>query len=112
ISSKQHHYDAKGIGTMKKAVWLAVLALVLVISACGGSNKGNEASPSPKGSSEAPAADKKLYIPIISKGFQHQFWQAVKIGAEKAAAEFGVEITFEGPETEAQVDKQLEMLQV
>ncbi|MBW7462157.1 substrate-binding domain-containing protein, partial [Paenibacillus sepulcri] len=46
------------------------------------------------------------------KGFQHQFWQAVKQGAEKAASEFNVEITFEGPETESQVDKQLEMLQV
>ncbi len=52
----------------------------------------------------------EIYIPVISKGFQHQFWQAVKQGAEKAAAEYGVEITFEGPETEAMVDKQLDML--
>jgi ribose transport system substrate-binding protein len=51
------------------------------------------------------------YIPVISKGFQHQFWQAVKLGAEKAAAELKVRITFEGPENESQVDKQLEMLQ-
>jgi ribose transport system substrate-binding protein len=35
------------------------------------------------------AAQEKLYIPLISKGFQHQFWQAVKLGADKAAAEFG-----------------------
>jgi ribose transport system substrate-binding protein len=59
----------------------------------------------------APAADKKLYIPVISKGFQHQFWIAVKNGAEKAATDLGVEITFEGPETEAMVDKQYEMVQ-
>jgi len=51
------------------------------------------------------------YIPVISKGFQHQFWQAVKLGAERAAKEFKVRITFEGPESESQVDKQLEMLQ-
>jgi ribose transport system substrate-binding protein len=51
------------------------------------------------------------YIPVISKGFQHQFWQAVKMGAEKAAKELKVRITFEGPENESQVDKQLEMLQ-
>jgi ribose transport system substrate-binding protein len=51
------------------------------------------------------------YIPVISKGFQHQFWQAVKMGAEKAAKELQVRITFEGPENETQVDKQLEMLQ-
>jgi ribose transport system substrate-binding protein len=56
------------------------------------------------------AAQDKLYIPLISKGFQHQFWQAVKAGADKAAAELGVEVTFEGPDTEAQVDRQIDML--
>lgn len=56
------------------------------------------------------SAQDKLYIPLISKGFQHQFWQAVKLGADNAAAEFGVEVTFEGPDTEAQVDKQMDML--
>jgi ribose transport system substrate-binding protein len=56
------------------------------------------------------AAQDKLYIPLISKGFQHQFWQAVKAGADKAAAEMGVEVTFEGPDTEAQVDRQIDML--
>jgi len=52
-----------------------------------------------------------IYIPLISKGFQHQFWQAVKQGAEKAAKDLNVSITFEGPESESQVDKQIEMLQ-
>lgn len=52
-----------------------------------------------------------MYIPVISKGFQHQFWQAVKAGSLKAAAQYNVDITFEGPETEAMVDKQMEMLQ-
>jgi ribose transport system substrate-binding protein len=49
-------------------------------------------------------------IALISKGFQHQFWQAVKAGADKAAAEFGVNVTFEGPESETQVDRQMDML--
>ena len=57
------------------------------------------------------SAGAETYIPVISKGFQHQFWQAVKMGAEKAAKELGVRITFEGPENETQVDKQLQMLQ-
>jgi len=59
---------------------------------------------------EAPA-NAKPYIPVISKGFQHQFWLAVKKGAEQAATELNVEITFEGPESEAMVDKQVEMFQ-
>ncbi|WP_421928512.1 ABC transporter substrate-binding protein [Neoaquamicrobium sediminum] len=57
-----------------------------------------------------PASAQETYIPLISKGFQHQFWQAVKAGADKAAAEFGVTVTFEGPDTEAQVDRQIDML--
>lgn len=52
----------------------------------------------------------EMYIPLISKGFQHQFWQAVKAGADKGASEFGVTVTFEGPDTEAQVDRQIDML--
>lgn len=55
-------------------------------------------------------AQDKLYVPLISKGFQHQFWQAVKAGADKAAGELGVEVTFEGPDNESQVDKQIDML--
>lgn len=50
------------------------------------------------------------YVALVSKGFQHQFWQAVKAGAEKAGQEYHVRVTFEGPETEAMVDKQIDML--
>ena len=55
-------------------------------------------------------AQQQQYIPLISKGFQHQFWQAVKSGAEQAGKDYNVRITFEGPETEAMVDKQIDML--
>ena len=58
----------------------------------------------------APAMAQDLYFPIIAKGFSHQFWQAVKAGAEQSAAEHGVSITFEGPNTEAEIDKQTDIL--
>ncbi|AXF04616.1 ABC transporter substrate-binding protein [Paraburkholderia hospita] len=61
------------------------------------------------GASNLAYADEP-YIPLISKGFQHQFWQAVKSGAEQSAKANNVRITFEGPETEAMVDKQIDML--
>jgi ribose transport system substrate-binding protein len=81
--------------------WLGGLtAVVLLAAACGGTPAST--SPSPAG---------KSFIPMISKGFQHQFWQAVKQGAVKAEGQFGVRIDFQGPENESQVDKQLEMLQ-
>jgi len=63
------------------------------------------------GNAQAQAqAQAQTYIPLISKGFQHQFWQAVKSGAEQAAKDYKVQVSFEGPETEAMVDKQIDML--
>ena len=61
------------------------------------------------GAMRARAQDKP-YIALISKGFQHQFWQAVKAGADKAAADLGARVTFEGPDSESQVDRQIDML--
>ena len=57
-----------------------------------------------------PAQAQEYDIALISKGFQHQFWQAVKAGADQAAADLGVTVTFEGPESESQVDRQMDML--
>jgi ribose transport system substrate-binding protein len=80
---------------------IGVAAAALVLSGCA------------SGGTADPGADaEKPYIAIISKGFQHQFWQAVRAGAEQAAEEFDVEITFEGPDTEADVEQQIQQLQV
>ncbi|TSA19946.1 MAG: BMP family ABC transporter substrate-binding protein [Actinomycetales bacterium] len=57
------------------------------------------------------AADKELNIQMVSKGFQHQFWQAVRTGSEQAGKALNAKITFVGPESETMVDKQLEQLQ-
>src|SRR5258708_25401718 len=51
------------------------------------------------------------FIPMLSKGFQHQFWKGVKQGAYKAGQDCGVGVDFVGPATEAQVDVQITMLQ-
>ncbi len=50
------------------------------------------------------------FVPVLPLGVAHQFWQAVKAGAEKAAGEYGVEIVFDGPEEETMVDKQVDIL--
>ena len=78
------------------SVFATLMVIAILVSACA--------------PAAAPAAAKP-YIPVISKGIQHQFWQAVKKGAEQAATDLNVDITFEGPETEAMVDKQVEMFQ-
>jgi ribose transport system substrate-binding protein len=80
---------------------VGVVALVLVSAACGSDNGAGTDT----GSGDRP------YIALVSKGFQHQFWQSVREGAEQAAEEFDVEITFEGPDDESQVAQQIDMLQ-
>ena len=82
----------------KKFFLLAfVLAILTVLPSCGGVVSTTSAS-------------KRTYIAVVSKGFQHQFWQAVFAGSKAAAAEFDVDITFEGPPSEADIDKQIEMV--
>ena len=49
-------------------------------------------------------------IYLVSKGFQHQFWQAVYQGATEAAEEYGVQIDFQGPDTESNYAQQVQML--
>ena len=56
------------------------------------------------------AADKTLKLELVSKGETHQFWQAVKKGAEEQAAKMNATIHFQGPANETMIDKQLEML--
>jgi len=78
----------------------AATALGLALAACG--------SDSDDGGSDA--SGDQPYVAIVSKGFQHQFWQAVKQGAEDEAKRQGVKITFEGPAAETEVEEQMTML--
>ena len=55
-------------------------------------------------------AEERLYIPVMAKGFQHQFWQTVAAGAQKAAEDYNVDIYFDGPASETNIDEQVEML--
>ena len=61
-------------------------------------------------SDSAPKANGEIYIAIVSKGFQHQFWQTVYSGSKAAAEDLGVKITFEGPPSETNIDTQIEMV--
>lgn len=94
---------------MKSKSLFVVVSLLLIVSLIAACQPA--AAPAQPAAQQPAATGAKPYIPVISKGFQHQFWQAVKQGSEKAAADFNVTITFEGPETEAMVDKQVEMFQ-
>lgn len=84
---------------MKSSKRLSVIVLAIVLMAvamptfAGGQQDGG-----------------KPYIAVVSKGEQHDFWQQVKLGANAAASDYGVDITFEGPASESDVQDQVEML--
>jgi len=84
---------------------VATTAVTLALSACGSSSSSGGGS-----GTSAGGGGGKPYIAIVSKGFQHQFWQAVKKGAEQEAKKDGATISFEGPPTEADVEAQINML--
>lgn len=95
---------------------IGLLSLAMIVNACGAAQPAapaEEANEEPAASAEdsGDTSGENPYIAVVSKGFQHQFWQAVNTGADRAAEEFNVDITFEGPESESQVDKQVEMVQ-
>lgn len=76
---------------MKKILLLSftLIGLTALLSSCG---------------------NKEPYIAVISKGFQHKFWVTVREGAETAAKENSVKISFVGPETESDSKAQQDLL--
>ncbi len=110
---------------MKKLTAL-LLALVMTFGmvACG-SKTNDTTTPSTGDTSNTDTTDtgdtgdtptedtgsgETLYIPVMAKGFQHAYWQAVKQGADQAAEELGVEIYFAGPASETNIDEQVNMV--
>ena len=112
---------------MKKLTAL-LLALVMTFGmvACGSKSNDTTTTPDTGDTSSTDTADtgdtgdtatedtgsgEKLYIPVMAKGFQHAYWKAVNQGAEQAAEELGVEIYFNGPASETEIDAQVNMIQ-
>ncbi len=95
------------------AALLSTMVAVSALSACGGSAKPAEsaaADSSKTEKTETAAAAENMHIDVIAKGFQHQFWKAVELGTKKAAEEFKVDVTFQGPDNESAIAQQVEYL--
>jgi len=69
-----------------------------------------ESDGEPMAEGDIPMGDGTQTIYLVSKGFQHRFWQAVNEGAQQAGEEFGYKVEFVGPENETQVTQQLDQL--
>lgn len=89
-----------------KKVGIVLLAMLMVLTVFVGCSKSDE-------SGAATVSAEKKVIGVVAKGESHAFWQAVKAGAEDAAAKYGYTITFRGPASESAKDlpSQMEMVQ-
>jgi ribose transport system substrate-binding protein len=56
-------------------------------------------------------AESEMYIPVVSKGYQLEFWQTVKLGSEAAAKELSVKTSFVGPSDETQIAEQIQLME-
>lgn len=84
----------------------STLALVLVSALLAACSKSPQ---QPAGTASKPA--EKMKLGVIAKGTIHEFWLAVKAGAEAACAEEGVEMLWDGPSTETRHDEQRRILE-
>ena len=110
---------------MKKKVLATLLSVAMVATmlvGCGSTATTEATEVAPAATEEAaPAATEAateaaapaatdLSFEIVSKGFQHQYWQAVLKGSQNKADELGVTINFVGPNSESDIADQVQML--
>ena len=107
------------------AALLSTVMVASALTACGGSGNKTTSTKSAasatsttstaksstaKSSAATSTTSGSKHIDVIAKGFQHQFWKAVELGTQNAAKEFGVEVTFQGPDNESAIAQQVEYL--
>lgn len=95
-----------------KYAWIALFIFSLAVMGCG--QKTTPQPQPPQGKTEQPPAPAKkdhLKIGVVPKGISHQFWLTVKAGADAAGKEFNADITWQGPDKETEIDKQVNILE-
>src|SRR5262249_38994169 len=100
-----------------RAFW--ILALVgLAAAGCvrETSQENSTPAPTPSATPSAPAATEpkgaanRLKIAVVPKGTTHQFWQTVKAGADAAGGELNVEVLWNGPKKETDIQDQIDII--
>ena len=117
---------------MKKRLFSTVICAAMVSTMVMGCSSGSSApATTTAAATAAPEAEVKdttaadteaaktegavdysdVTVEIVAKGFQHDFWKAVKMGSEQAAKDLGLKSTnFVGPASESAVAEQIEQL--
>ena len=87
----------------KSSIRIFSLFLLLSVVSLFGCGSGSR---TPKSSSDGP-----LQIAVIPKGTTHEFWKAIRAGAEKAAKELDIEIFWKGPQKEDDRSQQITVVE-
>lgn len=80
--------------------------MALSLAACGGNT-----TPGTDPSQGSTSGGDGGTVALVAKANSAEYWMKVKEGAEAAGSELGVTVTFNGPDTESEGDKQLNQLQ-
>ena len=93
---------------------LALVAAIVLITAVGCTNNASTGSQTPSAASDddhEPSAAKRRSLVMIPKATQAAFWNAVRRGAERAAAESNVDLTWKGPSRDNDRTEQKKLIQ-
>ena len=81
-----------------------VAAFALLITGC---SKSAESTATPPPIDGAGGPKPKITLAAIPKATTHSYWKAAEAGARRAAAEFGVELEWQGPLDDSKVADQI-----
>ena len=100
--------------TRRSALFALNSGILLTLAGCD-PPKDSTTLPAATDASAKMATDskegKKLTIAVIPKGLTHVYWQSVKAGADKAGAELGVDIKWDGPQKENDTTGQITVVE-
>lgn len=94
---------------MKRKIVSVLLCTAMVAAMAMGCTQKAEPAEEEKKTTEEDSSG-GLTVEVVAKGFQHDFWKAVKLGTEQAGEEFGATVNFVGPKDESAVAEQVEQL--
>lgn len=102
---------------MKRNVWKRLLclamagAMTLALAACGGGGGSSTADTGGDADGGSDAGSEKIKVGFVVKSMADQYWILVQAGAAQKAEELGVDLTFIAPNSESDVQAQVDMIQ-
>jgi ribose transport system substrate-binding protein len=102
---------------MKKKILATLMSAVMaasLLAGCGAGSADDVSAESPElteATEEESEDSSGLHFEILVKSFQSTYWQAAAQGVEQKAEELGVTCNTVGPDSESDIEDQMELLQ-